>query len=458
MSTGSSSEVLEKPNTAITCIVGDETGILKSVYFPNVFAKKSDYENIGASKRKAKRPDYSKRRKTGRNGSYADESGFDSETDVVIDEQDRIHLEEEKERKKKFIAAIKPRSTRINPATTQARSVGIDALCVEQNNETEDTFVTVATRNGIVQEWSLQKQQMIAQTKLQHFNVPGAMTKMKSPSRRKNASKASNSNLPMYSALNGVEKIVGICNVNKSSGGNKNIATCSNFGNLRINALPSSDNVENHFSVGQPISKMRQCPSNLDVIAVGGKQLDLRLYSLEGKKRIWKARNVPNDWLNMPVPVWVCDIDFFQDSKNNSNVNNGGNAGNHKLVVGTGYSEIRIYDVRAGEKPVHFYKFPNVENNDKPPFMSVCAAPDGKSIFAGDTQGRVMRVDVGTGKVICHYKGFTGSIRRLQVHPVQQNVLLSISIDRMLRVHHIETRKLLMRMYLKQRLNAMETL
>ena len=47
-----------------------------------------------------------------------------------------------------------------------------------------------------------------------------------------------------------------------------------------------------------------------------------------------------------------------------SNVNNGGNVGNHKLVVGTGYSEIRIYDVRAGEKPVHFYKLPNVENND----------------------------------------------------------------------------------------------
>ena len=181
MSTGSSSEVLEKPNTAITCIVGDETGILKSVYFPNVFAKKSDYENIGASKRKAKRPDYSKRRKTGGNGSYADESGFDSETDVVIDEQDRIHLEEEKEMKKKFIAAIKPRSTRINPATSQARSVGIDALCVEQNKETEDTFVTVATRNGIVQEWSLQKQQMIAQTKLQHFTVPGAYDKNEKP-------------------------------------------------------------------------------------------------------------------------------------------------------------------------------------------------------------------------------------------------------------------------------------
>ena len=98
----------------------------------------------------------------------------------------------------------------------------------------------------------------------------------------------------------------------------------------------------------------------------------------------------------------------------------------------------------------------NVENKDKPPFMSVCASPDGKSVFAGDTQGRVLRVDVGTGKVICKYKSFTGSVRRLQVHPKLNNVLLSISIDRILRVHHIESRKLLMRMYLKQRLNAME--
>ena len=73
------------------------------VYFPNVFAKKSDYENIGASKRNrrnARGADHPKRRKTGDNGSYTEDSGFDSETDVVIDEQDRIHLEEEKERKK----------------------------------------------------------------------------------------------------------------------------------------------------------------------------------------------------------------------------------------------------------------------------------------------------------------------------------------------------------------------
>ena len=107
-------------------------------YFPKRVCKKSDYENIGASKRKARGTDHSKRRKTGGNGSYAEKAGLTPRL-TLIDEQDRIHLEEEKERKKKFIAAIKPRSTRINPATSQARSVGIDALCVEQNKETEDT-------------------------------------------------------------------------------------------------------------------------------------------------------------------------------------------------------------------------------------------------------------------------------------------------------------------------------
>ena len=115
------------------------------------------------------------------------------------------------------------------------------------------------------------------------------------------------------------------------------------------------------------------------------------------------------------------------------------------------------YSHLAAKKIYPEYSYsPNVENKDKPPFMSVCASPDGKSVFAGDTQGRVLRVDVGTGKVICKYKSFTGSVRRLQVHPKLNNVLLSISIDRILRVHHIESRKLLMRMYLKQRLNAME--
>ncbi len=452
----------------ITCIVGDETGLLKSVYFPNVFANKSeilkDRNNKGNSSRKIKslNGSSSKRRKINHSGGGSN-SGFTNdqndddeidEDDVIIDEEDRVYQQQEKERKKKLIEAIKPKTVRINSSTTQTRSNGIDALCI--NRTSDDALISIATRSGIVQEWSMKKKQVLAETKLQHFNVPNAMNRAKSPLKKGThiSKKNRNHNLQLYSSLNGVEKIVGICNVNLGSGnkgGTKHIATCSNFGNLRINSLPSNDNKESHISVGQPVSKMRQAPSNCDVIAVGGKQLDLRLYSLNEKKQIWKAKNVRNDWLNMPVPVWVSDMDFFKEEKDGNT-----SSSYHKLVVGTGYSEIRIYDTRAGQKPVHFYKLPNVENNDKPPFMSVCASEDGKSVFAGDTQGRVLRVDVGTGKVISKYKSFTGSVRRLQVHPTLHNVLLSISIDRILRVHHIETRKLLMRMYLKQRLNTME--
>ena len=458
MSSLTSASKIATKNVAITCIVGDETGLLKSVHFPNVFAKKSDIVNDNNNNNNNNNNNHqhdSKRRKMN-NGDRHNDIEDEGEEDVIIDEQDRIDQQREKERKKKLMEAIKPKTIRINGSTTQERNNGIDALCIDRNAR-NGTIVSIATRSGIVQEWSTERKKIIAQTKLQHFNVPNAMTKTKSPTKKGThiSKKNRNAHLSLYSKLNGIEKVVGICNVGNSDGGEiKNVATCSNFGNLRISSLPSNDNKELHMSVGEPISKMRQSPFNRDVIAVGGKQLDLRLYSLNEKKQIWKAKNVPNDWLNMPVPVWVCDMDFFKEE--NGDMPSSSSANHHKLVVGTGFSEIRIYDTRAGQKPVHFYELPNVENKDKPPFMSVCASPDGKSVFAGDTQGRVLRVDVGTGKVICKYKSFTGSVRRLQVHPKLNNVLLSISIDRILRVHHIESRKLLMRMYLKQRLNAME--
>ena len=101
------------------------------------------------------------------------------EDDVIIDEQDRIHQQQEEERKKKILEAIKPKTVRINSSTTQTRSNGIDALCIDHTSS--DTLVSIATRNGVVQEWSVEKKQVIAETKLQHFSVPNAMTKTKSP-------------------------------------------------------------------------------------------------------------------------------------------------------------------------------------------------------------------------------------------------------------------------------------
>ena len=79
----------------ITCIVGDETGLLKSVYFPNVFANKSeilkDRNNKGNSSRKIKslNGSSSKRRKINHSGGGSN-SGFTNDQNAAVSSTCRI--------------------------------------------------------------------------------------------------------------------------------------------------------------------------------------------------------------------------------------------------------------------------------------------------------------------------------------------------------------------------------
>lgn len=44
------------------------------------------------------------------------------------------------------------------------------------------------------------------------------------------------------------------------------------------------------------------------VFAVGGRENDLVLYDLETQEPIFRGRNVPNDFLQLRVPIWVSDM------------------------------------------------------------------------------------------------------------------------------------------------------
>ena len=44
------------------------------------------------------------------------------------------------------------------------------------------------------------------------------------------------------------------------------------------------------------------------MFAVGGKENDIALYDIEQKDAIFRGRNVPNDFLNLRVPIWVADM------------------------------------------------------------------------------------------------------------------------------------------------------
>lgn len=50
---------------------------------------------------------------------------------------------------------------------------------------------------------------------------------------------------------------------------------------------------------------------------------------------------VPNDFLDLQVPIWVCDLGFLPSQGSHS-----------KVVVGTGYHQVRLYDTKAQRRPV----------------------------------------------------------------------------------------------------------
>ena len=44
------------------------------------------------------------------------------------------------------------------------------------------------------------------------------------------------------------------------------------------------------------------------MFAFGGRENDLGLFDIEKQESIFTARNVPNDFLDLRVPVWVSDM------------------------------------------------------------------------------------------------------------------------------------------------------
>ena len=74
-------------------------------------------------------------------------------------------------------------------------------------------------------------------------------------------------------------------------------------------------------------------------VAIGSKDTLLQLWDVnhKEKKAVWQARNLPNDELDLQVPIYDTD-GFFIDK-------------NH-VTVCTGYGDVREYDIRGQRRPI----------------------------------------------------------------------------------------------------------
>lgn len=88
------------------------------------------------------------------------------------------------------------------------------------------------------------------------------------------------------------------------------------------------------------------------------------------------------------------------------------------------------------------------------PLTALSLTASGDTVVVGNTHGQIALLDLRKGLVRGCLKGLVGGVRGLQCHP-SQPVVASCGLDRFLRIHSLEDRKLQHKVYLKSRLNCL---
>ncbi|KAK7792509.1 hypothetical protein R5R35_009919 [Gryllus longicercus] len=189
------------------------------------------------------------------------------------------------------------------------------------------------------------------------------------------------------------------------------------------------------LEIGGPMEKMKHSSLSNNIVATGGKEKELQLWDLEEKKCIFTAKNVRHDYLELRVPVWVSDIDFLPNS--------------NKVAICSKYGHVRIYDPKGHQRrPVFDFHIPEQ-------VLTACSvSASGDKIVVGSGTGHMTAVDTrGKGCLHHQYKGSVGSIREIVCHPTE-SLIFSVGLDRHLKVHSLESPKLLFKEYLNTKLNC----
>lgn len=69
------------------------------------------------------------------------------------------------------------------------------------------------------------------------------------------------------------------------------------------------------MNAGKNLDKMRHSRINKQIIATGGQEHALKLFDIEKQTQIFIEKNVPPDWLQLRVPIWISDIDFLHGTE-----------------------------------------------------------------------------------------------------------------------------------------------
>ncbi|XP_060516093.1 WD repeat-containing protein 74 isoform X2 [Cylas formicarius] len=178
------------------------------------------------------------------------------------------------------------------------------------------------------------------------------------------------------------------------------------------------------------------CNDNRDnIVGIGGEFNNFKLFNLETKQCVFKAKSLGHDELQLPIPTSVRSIIFFPDVPN-------------LAACATKEGYVLLYDDRAQRKPIS--KFLEKQAS----YTTISPAFRERQCFVGTTKGYMQMLDLKTAKCLKTFTNYTGSVTSIICDPVEPYIA-STSLDRYLRVHNIDTKELVYKCYMKQNLTKL---
>ena len=171
------------------------------------------------------------------------------------------------------------------------------------------------------------------------------------------------------------------------------------------------------------------------VIGGKGQGCDVMVYEAETGKRLYKAKPPPPNWLGYRAPPWVSATCFASTSEC------------VRFFVGTGEHRFRHYDTREAKRAVLDLDV------GKTVITSVASSLDGSEAYVANARGAFEIIDLRAGKSRGKFRGNSGSIRQISVHPNGAHVACA-GLDQYVRVYDVKTRKCVASAYAKQPLTS----
>jgi len=218
-------------------------------------------------------------------------------------------------------------------------------------------------------------------------------------------------------------------------GTQSHLVTALHTGKVEFRPANIDSGVAGHvFDAGKNLCRMRLNTFNENFFGTGGEENDLKIWDIEKSQTIFSGKNVKNDRYDLKVPIHITDLHFLNEEST-------------KLVISTEYHNIRLYDTKAGRRPQVNLSF------GQHPIKTLEPTTDFNYVLATDTIGFIRKIDLRSRLEVGKFKGFAGTVKDVKVHNTLP-FMASVGLDRFLRVHHINSKKLLQKLYLKQQMTA----